>query len=134
MKNIHYLIHLEDRTKRAEFDMKGNITQLDNISQLFQSISPHKSSSNATSAQVCSSHDVSPPDPHHLYYSEEASKLKADLEYVSKNLEQTRREIIEARTEVRLVVKLQGSFKADKELTGRVSDQPEKGGYSYILY
>lgn len=114
MENIQYLIHLEDRTKRAEFDMKSNLTQLDNISRLFVSISPHESSSNATSAKVCSSHDVSPPDPHHLYYSEEASKLKADFEYVSKNLEQTRRDIKEARTEVRLLVKLQCSFKADK--------------------
>ena len=102
MENMQYLIHLEDCTKRAEFDMKGNLTQFDSISQLLQSISPHEASSNATSAKVCSS----PPDPHHLYYSEEASKLKADLEYVSKNLEQTRRDIKEARIEVRLLVKL----------------------------
>ena len=134
MEDIQYLIHLEDRTKRAEFDMKGNITQLDNISQLFQSISLHDLSSNATSADDRSSHDVSPRDPHYLYDSEEASKLKADLEYVSKRLEQTRRDIKEALTEVRLLVKLRGSFKADNELTGRVSDQPEKGVYHYIFY
>ena len=134
MEDIQYLIHLEDRTKRAEFDMKGNLTQLDNISQLFQSISLHDSSSNATSADNHSLHEVSPRDPHYLYDSEEASKLKADLEYVSKKLEQTRRDIKEARTEVRLPVKLRGFFKADNESTGRVSDQPEKGVYYYIFY
>ena len=114
--------------------MKGNLTQLDNIFQLFQSISPHDSSSNATPADDHSSHDMSPRDPHYLYDSEEASKLKADMEYVSKKLEQTRRDIKEARTEVRLLVKLRGSFKADRESTGRVFDQSEKGVYYYIFY
>ena len=134
MEDIQYLIHLEDRTKRAEFDMKGNLTKLDNISQLLQSISLYDSLSNSTSANDHSSHDTSPRDPHHLYDREEASKLKADLEYVSKKLEQTRIDIKEARTEVRLLLKLRGSFRADKESTGRVSDQPEKRGYSYVLY
>ena len=134
MEDLQYLIHLEDRTKRAESDMKGNLAQLDNIFQLFQSTSPHDSSSNAISADGHSSHDASPRDLHCLYDSKEASKLKADLEYVSKKLEQTRRDIKEARTEVRLLVKLRGSFKADKESIGGVSDQPEKGRYSYIFY
>ena len=134
MEDLQYLIHLEDRTKRAEYDMKGNLAQLDNIFQLFQNTSPHDSSSNATSAEDHSSHNSSLRDVHCLYDSKEASKLKTDLEYVSKKLEQTRRDIKEARTEVRLLVKLRGSFKPDKESTGRVSDQPEKGGYSYIFY
>ena len=134
MENIQYLIHLEDRTKRAEFHMKGNLTQLDNISQLFQSIAPHDSSSRATSANNHSSHDVPPRDPHYHYESEEASKLKADLEYVLKKLEQTRRGIKEARTEVRSLVELRGSFKADKKSTGRVPNQPKKGGYSYVFH
>ena len=134
MEDIQYLVHLEDRTKRAEFDMKGNLTKLDNISQLLQSISPHDSLSNATSVDDHSSHDVSPRDPHYLYDREEASKLRADLEYVLKRLEQTRIDIKEARTEVRLLVKLRGSFKADKESTGRVSNQSKTRGYYYILY
>ena len=134
MENIQYLIHLEDRTKRAEFDMKGNLIQLDNISRLFQSIALHDSSSHATSAKNHSSHDVSPRDPHYHYDSEEISKLKADLEYVLRKLEQTRRDIKEARTEVRTLLKLRGSFKADKKSTGRVANQPQKRGYSYLFY
>ena len=121
MENLQYLVHLEDRTKRAEFDMKGNLTHLDNISQLFQSISPHYSSSGATFADDHSSHDVSPHDSHHLYDSEEASKLKVDMEYVSKKLEQTRKDIQEACKEVRLLVILRGSFNTDEDATGRVS-------------
>ena len=134
MENLQYLVHLEDRTKRAEFDMRGNLTHLDNISQLFRSISPHLSSSDATSADDHSSHDVSPRDPHHLFDSEEASKLKVDMEYVSKKLEHTRKDIQEARKEVRPLVILRGSFNSDKDSTGRVSGQPKKGGYYYILY
>ena len=82
--------------------MKSNLIQLDSISQIFQSITPCDSSSNATSAADHASHDESPRDPHFFFGSESVSKLKIDMEYVSKELKQTRRDIKKVRTEVRI--------------------------------
>ena len=86
--------------------MKSNLTQLDNIFQILQSITLHDPSANATSADDHYLNDVSPRALHYVYDSEKASKLKADMEYISKELEQTRRGIKEARAQVRRFVKL----------------------------
>lgn len=106
MENTQYLIHLDDRIKSAELDMKSNLIQLDNIYRLLQTTALQDQLSNNTSADDCSPHDASLKDPHYLHDSGKTSKLKADMEYISKELNQTRRDINEARTQVRLFVKL----------------------------
>ena len=86
--------------------MKSNLIHLDNIYRLLHTTALQDPSSNDTSADDCSPHDASPKDPHCLHDSGKTSKLKADMEYISKELNQIRRDIKEARTQVRLFMKL----------------------------
>ena len=94
------MIHLDDCTKRAELDMKSNLFQLDEISRCLQRITPRDQSSDAPSADERSSHDESPRNPSFVNDSETIPKLKADMEYVSKELGQIRGDIEDVRAEV----------------------------------
>lgn len=82
--------------------MESNLIQLNRIFQCLQKIIPQDPSSHASSTRGHSSQDESLCNTPFVNVSAIMSKLKADMEYVLKELEQIRRDIKDVRAEVKM--------------------------------
>ena len=96
------MVHLDDCTKRAEYDMRSNLIQLNEISLSLERATLHDPQLNPPSASDPSLHNESSRNLSSISDGNFASRLKADMEYILKELGQTRRDIEEARADVSL--------------------------------